>query len=314
MWAGDTILRFGRDGNEFQGSIYGWDIPHSDATLSGGTGGNYWAMAQHQAALQSQALWNQRTAVEGGGGGGIGPWKADMAPFADEATIHGPLCGPGGDQWHEEILLRTLQSGMLLNGYHTSVSLPTADLDCFIGGLVATGIAPQMSGTGSPAQLARVKYWLDLFRSHGMATEDSIQALHYPDVFLIELQGGTSSEHFQSYGLYVGNSSTQVILPTTVADNSTVLTYQGDSSTCINMTMPARQNLTAATFFAANNLTLSLSGTFWASPVSQTVTAPNGTQATATVSGGGVFLPVSLGSYVRFENSGQHKHSSSVSV
>jgi hypothetical protein len=30
---------------------------------------------------------------------------------------------------------------MLLNGYHTDAALPRADLDCFIGGLVATGIA-----------------------------------------------------------------------------------------------------------------------------------------------------------------------------
>lgn len=155
------------DGNEFQGSIAGWDVPHSDVTLTARTetGGNYWAMAQHQAAYQSQALWTQRTAVEGGGGGGLGPWKADMAPFADEATIHGPLCGPGGDQWHEQILLRTLETGMLLNGYHTSAALPREELDCFIGGLVATGIAPQMSGASqTAASLARIKYWLDLFK------------------------------------------------------------------------------------------------------------------------------------------------------
>ena len=302
-WANGTSRMFNQagavvsqwDGNEFQGSLAGWDVPHSDATLNSGAGGNYWAMAQHQAAFQSQALWAQRTAVEGGGGGGLGPWKADMAPFADEATIKGPMCGPGGDLWHEEILLRTLQSGVLLNGYHTSVTLPQADFDCFVGGLVATGIAPQLSGTGTPAQLARAKYWLDLFKTHGMATEDTIKALHYPDVFLVELQGSTSS-----YGLYSGNSSVQVALPATLSDNSTILTYQGDSSSCINMTMTASKNLTAATFFAANKQTLSLSGTFWAKPVAQTVTAPDGSQTKATVSGGGVFLQVQLGSYVRF--------------
>jgi hypothetical protein len=155
-----------------------------------------------------------------------------------------------------------------------------------------------MSGAGTPAQLARAKYWLDLFKTHGMATEDTIKALHYPDVFLVELQGGTSST--SSYGLYSGNSSVQVALPATVLDNSTILTYQGDSSSCINMTMTASANLTAATFFAANKQTLSLSGTFWAKPVAQTVIAPDGSQTKATVSGGGVFLQVQLGSYVRF--------------
>ena len=34
-----------------------------------------------------------------------------------------------------------------------------------------------------------------------MATEDKIYALHYPDVFLVELQGGNSPT--PSYGLYV---------------------------------------------------------------------------------------------------------------
>lgn len=286
------------DGNEFQGSLAGWDVPHSDATISSGTGACFWSDAQHQAAFQSQKLWAQRTAVEGGGGGGLGPWKADMAPFADEAMIHGPLCGPGGDTWHEQILLRTLESGMLLNGYHTSAALPKADLDCFIGGLVATGIAPQMSGTGSPDQLARVKYWLDLFKLHGMATEDTIDALHYPDVFLVKREGGSSPT--PSYGMYVGNSSVNVLLPATLKDNSTLLAYKGDSANCVNMSMVASANLTAITFFAANKLTLSLSGTFWAKPVAQTITAVDGTTKKTTVSTGGVFLPVQIGEYVRF--------------
>ena len=72
-WANGTSRMFNQagaavsqwDGNEFQGSISGWQVPHSDATLTSGTGGSYWAMAQHQAAFQSQALWKQRTAVEG---------------------------------------------------------------------------------------------------------------------------------------------------------------------------------------------------------------------------------------------------------
>ena len=292
------------DGNEFQGSIAGWDVPHSDATLASGTGGNYWSLAQHQAAFQSQALWAQRTAVEGGGGGGLGPWKADMAPFADEQTIQGPLCGPGGDKWHENILLTTLETGMLMNAYNTQATLPKAELDCFIGGLVATGIAPQMVGMppgDTVASWSRVKYWLDLFKTHGMATEDTIIALHYPDVFLVELQGGTSSADFQSYGLYVGSSNDTVTLPATFVDNATVLTYQGDSSSCLNMSIPASANLTAITFFVANNATLSLSGTFWAAmPVTQTITAADGTETTTAVPKGGVGLPMKIGEYVRF--------------
>ena len=206
---------------------------------------------------------------------------------------------------HEQILLDTLQTGMLLNGYNTNAALPRAELDCFIGGLVATGIAPQIAGMpagDTPASWAPIKYWLDLFKTHGMATEDKITALHYPDVFWVELEGGISSEIFQSYGLYDSNSTVMVALPSMVADNATVLTYQGDAASCINMSMVASKNLTAITFFAANNLTLSLSGApFWATPVMQTVTATNGTQTTTTVSTGGVFLPMKIGEYVRFD-------------
>ena len=221
------------DGTEFPGTLSGWGVPHSDATLSSAPelGGDYWAMAQDQASLQSRHLWKQITAVEGGGADGLGPWKADMAPFADEATIQGPLCGPGGDRWHEQILLRTLDEGLMLNGYHTGVSLPQKDLDCFVGGLVATGIGPQMGGTGSPAQLARVKFWLDLYKTYGMATESTIDALLYPavgsgkqrsgGVFLIGLRGGTSPS--PSYGFYAGNSSVNVALPDDFSDNATVL-------------------------------------------------------------------------------------------
>ena len=287
------------DGNEFQGSIAGWDLPHSDATIGAGTGTNYWGLAKDQASLESRALWKQITAVEGGGGGGLGPWKADMAPFADEATIKGPLCGPGGDRWHEQILLSTLESGMLLNGYHTSLALPQKDFDCFIGGLVATGIAPQMGGTGSPAQLARSKYWLDLFKLHGMATESTITALHYPDIFLVGLRGGTSPT--PSYGLYAGNSST-VSLPRAFSDNATVLTYMGVSAKTVSLALPG--NVTVVTFFAANAMQLVLTGPFFSGGAVTQTHIVNGTAtATEKVPARGSSLHVGLGESARYSRS-----------
>jgi hypothetical protein len=42
-------------------------------------------------------------------------------------------------------------------------------------------------------------------------------------------------------------------LPTSFADNATVLTYQGDSSTSINLTVQASTNLSDITFFVADN-------------------------------------------------------------
>jgi hypothetical protein len=49
-----------------------------------------------------------------------------------------------------------------------------------------------MPAGDTPASWARIKYWLDLFKTHGMATEDTIVALHYPDVFFVELEGSSS--------------------------------------------------------------------------------------------------------------------------
>ena len=129
-----------------------------------------------------------------------------MRPFADEQTIHGSLCGDGADSWHAEILLRSLNGGIICgvtftpthvfarnklnltlccfgadNAYNTLITLPEAELNCFIGGLVSSGIAPQMTGSGNSTQLARVKYWMDLYTRHGTATESTIGVLHYPD-------------------------------------------------------------------------------------------------------------------------------------
>jgi hypothetical protein len=312
-WANGTSSAFNAvgavvsqwDGTEFPGSIQGWGIPHSDATLGGDRtlGGNYWSMAQAQAALQSSVLWNQRTAVEGGASGGLGPWKEDMRPFADEATIKGPLCGKEGDSWHEQILLASLNEGMTLNGYSTSLYLPQAELDCFVGGLVAVGIAPQMLGNGRPDQLARAKFWLDLYKTHGMATESTIDALHYPNIFLVGLRGGTAST--PSYGLLVG-ASVGVPIPGTLGDNATVLTYQGVDASSINLTIPATTNLTAITFFAANKLKLVLRGEFWQRAITQTIVGVNGTRSTSVVptSAGGVSLSLQLGQYARFSVTG----------
>lgn len=214
----------------------------------------------------------------------------------------GSKCGPAGDSWHENILLRILKDGILFNGYNTNIALFEDEQgDCFVGGLVACGIGLQITGVtpgkGDPTLMARAKYWNDLYKMHGQATESSITALHYPDIFLVGLEGGTSA--LPSYGLYAGLSDISVPLPA-LADNATILAYKGVSAKCINVTMDASVG-TAVTFFAANNLTLDLSGTFWAKPVAQTVTALNGTKTTTNVTSGGINLGLTLGETVLFQ-------------
>lgn len=83
----------------------------------------------------------------------------------------------------------------------------TVDGDCFVGGLVACGIGPQMSGVTTPATIARTKYWLDLYKTHGKATESTITALLYPNIFLVGLENGTNAIHGTSYGLYTPASA-----------------------------------------------------------------------------------------------------------
>ena len=40
-----------------------------------------------------------------------------------------------------------------------------------------------MSGSGTLAMRARNKYWLDLYKMHRQASESSITALHYTQIF-----------------------------------------------------------------------------------------------------------------------------------
>ena len=144
------------------------------------------------------------------------------------ASVKGGIC-VGGDSWHRGLLLDIVENGLLFNAYNTPVETLHGldEVDCFIGGLVATGIPPQMTAGTTPAAkllIPRIKYWLDLYKVYGMATESSIDILHYPDVFLIGLSGGAEAGDHR--GLFVGNT-TSVVFPDDVADNTTVLAFLG---------------------------------------------------------------------------------------
>jgi hypothetical protein len=86
----------------------------------------------------------------------------------------------GGLYWHRAILARTAENGECTNAYNTNVNnLPTAAaIDCFLGGLVVSGVPPQMLAAYPPAQAKvlnpRVKHWLDLSKFLGHNTESSV--------------------------------------------------------------------------------------------------------------------------------------------
>lgn len=192
----------------------------------------------------------------------------------------------GGDTWHRGLLLRIVTTGLLYNAYNTPVETlhNVSEVDCFIGGLVATGIPPQMTaGTSAAAKplIPRIKYWLDLYKQYGMATESSIDVLLYPSIFLVGLSGGT--EPGDNRGLFAGNT-TAVDFPDDLADNATVLVFLGYQipSTSISHGQPDH---TSFTLFAASDAqTVHMSGGFWelnSQQVTETIIGADGaTKAT----------------------------------
>ena len=72
--------------------------------------------------------------------------------LAAAQLIKGGIC-VGGDIWHRGLLKDIVETGLLYNAYNTPLETLTGldEVDCFIGGLVATGIPPQMMGGTTPA-------------------------------------------------------------------------------------------------------------------------------------------------------------------
>ena len=319
FWANGTAELFNEagaeasqwDGTDMVGGLSG-GFAHSKKTFSAGYP-QYGSMSAMEAYVQSKSLWKQELAVETSGGmsGGLGEWHGDMMPFADEQLIKGGIC-VGGDVWHRGLLLNIVEKGLLFNAYNTPVETlhNLTEVDCFIGGLVATGIPPQMTAGTTPAAkklFPRIKYWLDLYKVYGMATESSINVLHYPDVFLIGLTGGT--EPGDHRGFFAGNT-TAVSFPADLADNATVLAFLGYEihSTTITFGSPEMKSFTI--FAASDNATVHMQGGFWTLAAGQSMTetiipvagAPQQKVVPAGAKVHSVTLRVS--EYARFEKKG----------
>jgi hypothetical protein len=229
--------------------------------------------------------------------GGLGEWHGDMEPFADEQNIKGGLC-VGGNVWHRQMLINIVELGLLYNAYNTPVDTfhNLTEVDCFLGGLIATGIPPQMVGGTTPASTAllpRVKFWNDNFRRFGATTESSIQILHYDDTFLIRLSGGTQTGDIRGY--FAGNSSIAATFPSDLADNATVLVFCSfpipgcaDPGGCMSSTNISFGDPSHKTFtlFAASRATVHMTGGFWklvSQQVAETIVGVNGTRSVPKV-------------------------------
>jgi hypothetical protein len=98
----------------------------------------------------SHQLWKEPVAVEFSFDvSGLGPWsRGDMTPFADEGRTKGNDLCSAGDGWHQDMLKDMLLSETTYNLYTTPIGwMSTPDVtDCWLRKLVATGMAPQISG------------------------------------------------------------------------------------------------------------------------------------------------------------------------
>lgn len=182
----------------------------------------------------------------------------------------------------------------MYNAYNTPVETfhNLTEVDCFLGGLIATGIPPQMVGGTTPAGkalLPRIKFWNDNFRRFGATTESSVQILHYDDTFLIRLSGGTQAGDIRGY--FAGNSSIAATFPSDLADNATVLVFCSfpipgcaDPGGCISSTNISFGKPSHKTFtlFAASRVTVHMNGGFWklaSQQVIETIVSVNGTRS-----------------------------------
>ena len=159
-----------------------------------------------------------------------------MTPFADEIPIEDDICGKG-QVWHRKILARMLASGVLVNAYNNAITaLPNASVvDCFLGGLVAIGVPPQMVDTmpveRTSAALerdSRVRYWNEMSNMLGHAMESGgITRLHLGpsntsaalgdgSIFLVEYTdgaGGSDALTAPYQGIYTAGSEAWVLVP-----------------------------------------------------------------------------------------------------
>jgi len=173
----------------------------------------------------------------------------------------------------------------LYNAYNTLISTfsNASEVDCFLGGLVAAGIPPQMvwdpSNTAEQV-LPRVKYWLDTFRRFGFVNESGVQLLQ-ASTFLVNLQGGTAAG--KHVGLYVGrdNASVHQQLPILV-DNTTLVVFCSWHVGAIQLAVGTENDREIALFGASAAL-VHMSGGFWRledASVFETIVSVDGTTTT----------------------------------
>jgi hypothetical protein len=201
--------------------------------------------------------------------------RPDMAPYVDE---HLPDVVKLGLEWHPKMLFRTLLSGLIINPYHTPLSAITNEYNVsyWLGGLIATGVAPQIDDRPDGHWDTVVKGWMDDYKFYGHMQEDGAYMLHYDescchiqgeacewvacnDVMVSVLAGGSGGN--STIGLYAASSTPTSIPPSLTTNGSRILVFQafGTEEIAISVGSPIDETLTLAML---TDVELTLSGGF----------------------------------------------------
>ncbi len=163
-----------------------------------------------------------------------------MAPYVDQ---HGPDVVKLGLEWHPKMLFRTLLSGLVINPYHTPLAWISNEynISYWLGGLVTTGVAPQIDDRPDGRWDAVVSGWLKDYTYYGHMQEDGAYMLHYDegcchiqgeacewiacqDVMLSVLGGGSCNASV--VGLYAASTQSVHIPASLTPNGTTILVFQ----------------------------------------------------------------------------------------
>ena len=241
-----------------------------------------WPLAVGQdwlaAMEETHDLTNNQTAVECSFmAPGLGPWRPDMAPYVDE---HLPDVVALGLEWHPKMLFRTLLSGLVINPYHTPLSALTNEFNVsyWLGGLITTGVAPQIDDRPDGTYDLVVHGWMSDYKWYGHMQEDGAYMLHYDeecchiqgeacewvachDIMLSVLAGGEIGPAGSAVGLYAASSEPVTVPAKLVGNGTTLLLFQayGTESVSVALGSPGDDSLTLAMMTDA---TVTLTGGF----------------------------------------------------
>lgn len=257
-------------------------------------------------AMEAAAKMGPNVAIEASfQASGLGPSRADMAPYVDERVDRSALNATHklngltllGLQWHTKMLLRTELTGSVVNAYNTIIDASSSsstrdihsafEIDYWLGGLIAGGIAPQLesSSTTIGEYDARIANWIARYRRFGHLSESDVQTLIYDtqcchvqgecewvacrDTAVVRLSGGTEQYSSSDFVGVVASSTKTAFLPSRfIHDNVTVLAFKAANVSTLALDLGHRtfQTLRVAMLAPRNASIATCAALHWRDP------------------------------------------------